>query len=69
MSADLHATPRALEDLTAKILVAAGASENEAAVVAWYLVMSDLVGHASHGVLRVRKYVEQIQKGEIVCRI
>ncbi|MBC7622013.1 MAG: Ldh family oxidoreductase [Aeromicrobium sp.] len=69
MSADLHATPRALEDLTAKILVAAGASENEAAVVARYLVMSDLVGHASHGVLRVRQYVEQIQKGEIVCRI
>ena len=63
MNADL----RALEDLAAKILVAAGASEDEAIAVARYLVMSDLVGHASHGVLRVRQYVEQIQKGEIVC--
>lgn len=72
MNADLRAqlskSARALEDLAAKILVAAGAGEDEAIVVARYLVMSDLVGHASHGVLRVRQYVEQIQKGEIVCR-
>ena len=68
MSVDLVATPHALEVLAAKILVAAGAGEDEATAVARYLVMSDLVGHASHGVLRVRQYVEQIQKGEIVCR-
>ena len=30
--------------------------------------MSDMVGHASHGVLRVKQYVEQIGKGQIVCR-
>ena len=72
MSVDLRAqlskSARALEDLAAKILIAAGAGEHEAITVARYLVMSDLVGHASHGVLRVKQYVEQIQKGEIVCR-
>ena len=61
--------PEALEDLTARILIAAGASESEAKTVAHYLVKSDLVGHASHGVLRVKQYVEQIQKGQIVCRM
>ena len=69
MSVDLVATPHALEVLAAKILVAAGANSDEASAVARYLVMSDLVGHASHGVLRVKQYVEQIQKGEIVCRV
>ncbi len=64
----MHVTPDALEELAAKILVAAGAGGDEAIAVARYLVMSDLVGHASHGVLRVKQYVEQIQKGEIVCR-
>ena len=68
MTSGLHVSPRALEDLAAAILISAGASEDEATAVARYLVMSDLVGHASHGVLRIKQYVEQIQKGEIVCR-
>ncbi len=52
----------------AAILCGAGAGEAEAKSVAHYLVKSDLVGHASHGVLRVKQYVEQIGKGHIVCR-
>ena len=62
-------SPQALEDVAAAILIAAGAAESEAKTVAHYLVKSDLVGHASHGVLRVKQYVEQIRKREIVCRI
>ena len=57
----------ALEDLAAAILIAAGAAAGEAKTVAHYLVKSDFVGHASHGVLRVKQYVEQIQKGQIAC--
>lgn len=49
-------------------MVGAGAADDEAASVAHYLVKSDLVGHASHGVLRVKQYVEQIGKKQIVCR-
>jgi len=59
--------PKALEDLAAAILIAAGAGAREAQSVAHHLVKSDFVGHASHGVLRVKQYVEQIQKGQIVC--
>lgn len=64
----LHCSAPVLEQLAAAILVTAGAGEGEAAAVARYLVKSDLVGHASHGVLRVKQYVEQIQNGQIVCR-
>ncbi|MBL8524665.1 MAG: Ldh family oxidoreductase [Betaproteobacteria bacterium] len=64
----LHCPPNRLQKLAAAILVGAGAAEEEAASVAHYLVRSDLVGHASHGVLRVKQYVEQIGKGQIVCR-
>lgn len=59
--------PKALEDVAAAILTAAGAGESEAKSVAYYLVKADFVGHASHGVLRVKQYVEQIHKGQIAC--
>lgn len=65
----LHCPPARLERLAATILAGAGAAGDEAKSVAHYLVMSDLVGHASHGVLRVKQYVEQIRKGQIVCRV
>ena len=64
----LHCPPDRLEKLAAAILVGAGAADDEAVSVAHYLVKSDLVGHASHGVLRVKQYVEQIGKKQIVCR-
>lgn len=57
--------PAALEALSAIILEAAGAGATEAACVAKRLVASDMVGHASHGVLRLRQYVDQIKKGQI----
>ena len=69
MAGVTHCTPDRLERLAAAILVGAGASDGEAASVAHYLVRSDLVGHASHGVLRVKQYVEQIGKKQIVCRV
>jgi uncharacterized oxidoreductase len=68
MAAAPHYSPQAVEALATAILMAAGAGDREAEAVAHYLVKSDLVGHASHGVLRVKQYVEQIQKGQIVCR-
>ncbi len=63
-----HCPPDRLERLAAAILRGAGADDAEAKSVAHYLVKSDLVGHASHGVLRVKQYVEQIGKHQIVCR-
>ena len=55
-----------LRDVARAVFVAAGAPEDIAAHVAGSLVESNLMGHDSHGVIRVPKYVEQIQTGVLV---
>lgn len=50
-----------LVSLVAAIMGAAGCNPHEAATVARRLVDSNLVGHDSHGVLRVPKYLEWIR--------
>jgi len=47
------------------VFVAAGVSEERAAIVANSLVESNLVGHDSHGVLRVGSYVEMIERRSV----
>ena len=47
------------------IFRAAGATEEEASVVARYLVNSNLVGHDSHGVIQIPSYIRRIQSGNI----
>jgi hydroxycarboxylate dehydrogenase B len=56
------AAPRLIELVTA-IMHAAGCRREEAATIARRLVDSNLVGHDSHGVLRVSKYLEWMHKG------
>ncbi|HWQ12116.1 MAG TPA: Ldh family oxidoreductase, partial [Roseiflexaceae bacterium] len=58
--------PDALADLAARIFLAAGASEPNARTVAQSLVLSDLAGHESHGVVRVRQYLNSIAAGDIL---
>lgn len=55
-----------LEDLAARLLRAAGASEDEAATVARHCVAANLAGHDSHGVILIPTYVDRIAKGHIV---
>ncbi|MGQ9607890.1 MAG: Ldh family oxidoreductase [bacterium] len=43
-----------------------GASEDESAIVSSSLVESNLVGHDSHGVIRIPQYVMLIKKGDIL---
>jgi len=43
----------------------AGSNKNESIIIADHLVDSNLVGHDSHGVIRVSKYIEWLQKGNI----
>lgn len=57
--------PAQLTALVARIFEAAGASQHNARVVAESLVLSDTVGHESHGVVRVRQYLNSIAAGEI----
>ena len=52
-----------LTDLVAAIMHAAGSSVEESRTIARRLVDSNLVGHDSHGVIRVSKYLEWAGKG------
>jgi uncharacterized oxidoreductase len=54
---------RKLVRLVTAIMQAGGCNENEAATVARRLVDSNLVGHDSHGVIRVGKYLEWMRDG------
>jgi uncharacterized oxidoreductase len=55
----------AVTTLAAAILEAAGADPASATIVAEHLVESDLRGVRSHGLLRVRQYVDEMASGEI----
>ena len=54
-----------LKDFTARVFERAGLSRAHAATVADALVWANLRGHDSHGVLRIPRYVEWIDSGEI----
>ena len=49
----------------AAMLGAAGAPPEEALIVARELVEANLVGHDSHGVIRIPQYVDSMRRGEI----
>ncbi len=54
-----------LERVASAILGAAGCAAGEADLVARHLVKSNLVGHDSHGIIRVVQYVSQLADGII----
>jgi hydroxycarboxylate dehydrogenase B len=56
-----------LRGFVTRLFTAAGASSEEAGVVAASLVESSLRGYDSHGVLLARWYLGQIKNGEIVA--
>lgn len=58
--------PAQVESLVAAIFRAAGSSGAEARTIAEHLVDSNLVGHDSHGIVRVHKYVEWASDGLVV---
>jgi LDH2 family malate/lactate/ureidoglycolate dehydrogenase len=65
MNSEVRIAPDELQELATRIFAAAGAPEDVAAEVAEHLVQSNLAGHDSHGVIRVRWYVEQVRAGWI----
>jgi uncharacterized oxidoreductase len=56
----------AMQDLTAEIFVAAGCSAEESARIGRRLVMANLTGHDSHGVIRIPRYVQWMRDGTLV---
>ena len=59
-------TAAQLTEIATGLLVAAGASEAEAAIVARYNIGANLVGHDSHGIILIPQYIERIKAGHIV---
>ncbi len=55
-----------LEQVCESILRSAGASEEDAQVVAEHLVENDVIGHRSHGVLRLWDYIEAVKAGALI---
>jgi LDH2 family malate/lactate/ureidoglycolate dehydrogenase len=59
-------TAERLTEIEIGLLVAAGASAEEAAIVARYNVGANLVGHDSHGIILIPQYIDRIKAGHIV---
>jgi uncharacterized oxidoreductase len=55
-----------LIEIASGLLVAAGASKEEAAIIARYNIGANLVGHDSHGIILIPQYIERIKAGHIV---
>jgi len=55
-----------LERLVAAIFAGAGSNKDEAQAVAQHLVEANLVGHDSHGVIRIASYINWVREGKLV---
>jgi hydroxycarboxylate dehydrogenase B len=55
-----------LKDLIRDIFKAAGSHQHEAERIAHYLLEANLVGHDSHGVIRVARYLEWVRAGQLI---
>lgn len=58
-------SPQQLHDAARAIFRAAGASDENTAVVADHLIDANLTGHDSHGVIRIPSYVRAIKQGQL----
>ncbi len=55
-----------LQSIAASLLRSAGASEEEAAIIARHSIEANLAGHDSHGIIQIPTYIERIRIGHIV---
>jgi hydroxycarboxylate dehydrogenase B len=58
--------PADLSRIGVEIFAAAGSAPEEARLVADHLVEANLVGHDSHGVIRIKKYVGWLKAGQVL---
>ena len=57
--------PKELEKFVADIFFHSGSNQEESRILGDHLVDSNLVGHDSHGVIRVSKYLEWLKLDKI----
>lgn len=58
--------PEDLEEVVTGAFSAAGAPQEAARLVARHLVDNEVIGHPSHGVIRLREYWDAIRRGELI---
>ncbi|MEX0727569.1 MAG: malate/lactate/ureidoglycolate dehydrogenase, partial [Planctomycetaceae bacterium] len=58
--------PAQLQKLAADIFTAAGCSAEEADCIAAHLVEANLMGHDSHGVIRIPSYIQWMNAGKVL---
>jgi uncharacterized oxidoreductase len=63
----MNIAPNRLRTLVATIFAKAGCGDHEAERIAHYLVESNLVGHDSHGVIRVPRYIDWLRQGKVLA--
>ena len=56
-----------LKRLTSAIFAAAGSSAHEAERIGHYLTEANLVGHDSHGVIRISYYIDWVRAGKVLA--
>ena len=54
-----------LQEIAAQLLIGAGASEEEAAIVSRHSIGANLAGHDSHGIIAIPTYIDRIKRGHI----
>lgn len=55
-----------LEKLVTSLLIGAGATDEEAIIVASHCVNANLSGHDSHGVIQIPTYIDRMNRGHII---
>ena len=55
-----------LQNIAYTLLVASGASEEEAKTVSRLSIGANLAGHDSHGIMLIPTYIERVERGHIV---
>lgn len=65
----IHIEADELEVFAKNLLTAAGFTAHEAEVTARSLVLSNLYGHDSHGVIRVHEYIGALNHGEVMSGV
>ena len=59
-------SPTRLEEICTSIIRSAGASGSDARLVADHLVDNDVIGHHSHGVIRLWDYIDWVHEGDLI---
>ncbi|MCB1740604.1 MAG: Ldh family oxidoreductase, partial [Gammaproteobacteria bacterium] len=55
-----------LQSIAEALLVASGASQSEAEIVARHCIGANLAGHDSHGIIAIPTYIDRVKRGHII---